>query len=273
MDQSPEKLMMNQFISNQKINDLIQLASEYIGCDEKCQENKKSQELHDKYIKSQTALKMGPNKVEENKKNYYVYTYGSEYYENIRKNEVVKNASEIASKISDEFNSQVKNALAMNSILKTTDPSYNCTDHYPVIQNELNLQLNKKTNNTLINNRMTYYDDKSIKRLEAWNKFWTFIYYFTMLVFLILCFPKTVVELLKYGFVFLLSFLYIYIVNHSFLFSYFYNNIFKIVITIVYFIVLLIIILFMLYKIATMFKYVLINLTDTITKIYTFSEK
>ena len=94
-----------------------------------------------------------------------------------------------------------------------------------------------------------------------------------MLVFLILCFPKTVVELLKYGFVFLLAFLYVYIVNHSFLFLYLYNNIFKIVITIVYFIVLLIIILFMLYKIATMFKYVLINLTDTITKIYTFSEK
>ena len=76
MEQSPEKLMTNQFIKNQKINDLLELASEFIECGPECQENKKSKELYDKYVKSQTYLKMAPDKLENNKKNYYVYTYG-----------------------------------------------------------------------------------------------------------------------------------------------------------------------------------------------------
>lgn len=271
MEQSPEKLMINQFITNQKINDLLELASEYVECGPKCQENKNSQELYDKYLKSQLDLKMGPDNLEENKKNYYVYTYGPAYYEDIKKKELLENASEIMNDISYEFNSQVQNALIMNTLLQTTDPDLNCSDHYPLIQEKLNYELDKKSNNTLINNRETYYNNESIKRLEAWNKFWVFIYYFMILVFLILCFPKTIYELIKYSFVIGIAFLYIFIVNHSSLF--FYSDKFKIFISIIYFIILMIIILFILYKIATTFKYILINLTDTMTKIYNFSEK
>jgi hypothetical protein len=271
MEQSPEKLMTNQFITNQKINDLLELATEYIECGTECQENKKSQELYDKFLKSQTALKMAPDKLEKNKKNYYVYTYGSEYYEDIKKKELSENASEIMNKISDEFNSQVENALIMNTLLQTTDPDSNCSDHYPIIQKKLNYELHKKTNDTLINNRETYYNNESIERLEMWNKFWVFIYYFTILVFLILCFPKTMPQFFRYGLVIGVAFLYILIVNHSSLF--FHSNKFKIIISIIYFIILLIVILFILYKIATTFKYILINLTDTMTKIYKFSEK
>lgn len=272
MNQTPEQLMINQFMSNQKINDLIQLASEYIECGPECQDNKKSEELYDKYVKSQTALKMAPDKLEKNKKNYYVYTYGPAYYEDMQKKELLNNATEIASKISDEFNSQVETALKMNSILQTTDPSFNYADQYPIVQEELSSQLNKKTNDMLINNRETYYSSQSMERLEMWNKFWIFIYYFLVLIFLILCFPRTKYELVKYGIVFLLSILYIYMVNHTFSFSFLYNNKFKIIISIVYFILLLIIILFVLYKMATTFKYILINLTDTMSKIYKFSE-
>ena len=263
--------MTNQFMSNQKINDLLQLASEYIECGPECQENKKSKELHDKYIKSQTEFKNAPNNLEQNKKNYYVYTYGPAYYEDIKKKELSTNASEIISKILDEFNSQVENSLIMNSLLKTTDPSENCSDQYPIVQNELNYQLNKKTNNMSINNRETYYSNESIERLELWNKFWSFIYYFIILIFMILCFPKTKYELIKYISVIGLAFLYIFMVNHSLL--YFYNNKFKIIISIIYFIILLIVILFLLYKMASTVKYILINLTEIMTKIYSFSEK
>jgi hypothetical protein len=271
MEQSPEKLMTNQFITNQKINDLLELASEFIECGPECQENKKSKELYDKYVKSQTYLKMAPDKLENNKKNYYVYTYGPEYYEDIKKKEISENSSEIINKISDEFNSQVENALMMNTLLETTDPKLNCSDQYPIIQKKLNYELHKKTNNMLINNRETYYSNETIKNLEYWNKFWSFIYYFLIFIFLILCFPKTKYDFIRYGIVIGFAFLYILIVNHSSLFLY--SNKFKIIISIIYFIILLIIILFILYKIATTFKYILINLTDTMTKIYRFSEK
>lgn len=263
--------MTNQVITNQKINNLLELASEYIECGPECQKNKKSQDLYDTYIKSQTILKMAPDKVEKNKKNYYVYTYGESYYEDIKKKEIVKNSTEIMDKILNEFNLQVENALIMNKILETTDPKDNCSDQYPIIQKELNDELYKKNNNMLINNRETYYSNESIERLEYWNKFCVFIYYFIILIFLILCFPNTKYDIIKYGIVIGFAFLYILIVNYSSL--YFYSNKFKIIISIIYFIILLIIILFILYKITTTFKYILINLIDTLREIYKFSEK
>jgi predicted RNase H-related nuclease YkuK (DUF458 family) len=268
MNQSPEKLMTNQFITNQKINDLLELASEYITCGPECQENKKSQQLYDEYLNSQKVLKTAPEKVEKNKQNYYIYTYGPEYYADVKKKELSENATEIMSKISDEFNIQIETALIMNNLLKITDTS-SCLDQYPVIQAEINNELEKKKNNVLVNDRKTYYSNESIERLELWNKFLSFIYYFLILVFLILCFPKSIMEFIKYGFVIGLAFLYPLMINY--LFSLIYNNNIEIIISIIYFIILLIIILFILYKIATTFKYVLINLTEIMTKMYKFS--
>jgi hypothetical protein len=221
--QSPEKLMTNQFMINQKINNLLELDSLYM------------------------------NNGKKNEK------------------EIEENSSKIMDVISNEFNFQVENALIMNELLKTTDSYSNCSNQYPIIQKKLNNELYKQTNDMLINNRNVYYNSESIKRLKNWNKLWSFIYYFLILIFLILCFPRTIYEFIKYVFVIGLSFLYMLIVNKSYLFIY--GNTFKIIISIIYFIMLLIIILFVLYKIATTFKYVLINLTDTMTKIYKFSEK
>lgn len=271
MNQSPEKLMINQFMTNQKINDLLELASEYITCGPECQENKKSQELYDKYLNSQKVFQMAPERLEKNKKNYYVYTYGPEYYNDIKKEELSKNAEEIVSEISDEFNAQVENALMMNVLLKTNGPEKIFLDQYPVIQTELNYQLEKKENDFLVNNRETYYTNESIERLELWNKFLSAIYYFLIFVFSILCFPKTIIELLKYLFILGMALLYLFIVNHYQIFMFIFNKNFEIIISIIYLIVLLIVILFILYKIAKTFKYVLINLTEIMTKIYKFS--
>ena len=264
MTQSPEKLMTNQFITNQKINDLLELASEYITCGPECQENKKSQQLYDKYLNSQKVLHSAPEKLEKNRKKYYVYTYGAAYYDDMKKKELSDNAKEIISKIADEFNIQVETALIMNKLLKTTNSSENCLDQYPVIQNKLNNELEKKKNDVLVNNRKTYYSNVSIERLELWNKFLLFIYYCVILIFMILCFPKSFWELIKYAILIIVAILYP--LTSNYLFLYIYNNNFEIFISIIYFLLLLIVILFILYKMTTTFKYVLINLTDIMTK-------
>jgi hypothetical protein len=271
METSPENILSNQLMSNQKINSLLDLASDYVECGPECQKNKKSEELYKKYLKSQNASTMIPEELKKNKKNYYVYTYGDSYYDNVEKTELVKNVSIIIDDIKTEFETQVENAFVMNQLLQTTDPDLNCSDHYPLVQEKLNHEFDKKKNNMMVNNRETYYSSESIEKLEMWNKFWIFIYYFVILVFLILCFPRTLGEFIKYGLILGGAFFYIFIINHTNLFIY--DVKFKVIIFIVYFIVLLIIILFILYKIATTFKFVLINLTDTMRKIYNFSER
>lgn len=220
-EQSSEKLMTNQFMTNQKINNLLELDSVYMNNGQKTEK------------------------------------------------EIEENSSKIMDVISNEFNLQVENALMMNELLETTNS--NCSDQYPIIQKKLNNELYKKTNDMLINNRNAYYNSESIARLKNWNKLWSFMYYFLILVFLILCFPRTIYEFIKYVFVLGLAFLYMLIVKKSYLFIY--GNTFKIIISIIYFIMLLIIILLILYKIAMTFKHILINLTDIMTKIYKFSEK
>lgn len=271
MKPSPEKILSNQLISSQKINNLLNLASDYVECGPECQKNKKSEELYEKYLKSQNVSKTIPDELEKNRENYYVYAYGDSYYEDIKTDELSENISEIIDEIKTEFDIHVNNALVMDKVLQTTDPDSNCSNHYSLVQDKLNRDFDKKKNNMMVNNRDTYYSSESIEKLEMWKKFWTFIYYFAILVFLILCFPKTLRQFIKYGLVIGGSFLYIFIINHSNLFIH--DVKFKVIIFIVYFIVLLIIILFILYKIATTFKFVLINLTDTMRKIYNFTEK
>ena len=179
--------------------------------------------------------------------------YGPELFENL---------SNIINDIKTEFEIQIENTLSINDLSETIDP---------VVKYKLYREIDKKKNNAMVNNRNTYYTSESIEKLEMWNKFWIFIYYFVILVFLILCFPRTLREFIKYGLILGGAFFYIFIINHTKLFIY--DVKFKVIIFIVYFIVLLIIILFILYKIATTFKFVLINLTDTMRKIYNFSER
>jgi hypothetical protein len=176
--------------------------------------------------------------------------------------ELLENVSKIINDIKTEFRTQVENSLLMNDLLETIDP---------LVKDKLYREIDTKKNNAMVNNRKTYYTNNSIEKLEMWNKFLTFIYYFVVLVFLILCFPRTSWEFIKYGLIIGSAFFYIFIINHTNLFIY--DVKFKVIIFIVYFIVLLIIILFILYKIAITFKFVLINLTDTMRKIYNFSEK
>ena len=190
--------MNSNLMSSQKINDLLQMASNYAECDEECQKNKKTQDLYKKYLDSQAIVENGPKELEKNKKNYYVYTNGETYYENMKQTELNKNVNDIISQITEEFNLQIELAKSLNTVLATTDPEVNCTDQYPIIQGKLKHEIYEKTDEMMVNNRETYYDDQATENLELWKKFLLFIYYFLILVFLILCFPKTLYQLFKY---------------------------------------------------------------------------
>ena len=68
MNTSPEQLMVSQLMKNQKINDLIEMASQYVDCNEECQKNKTSQELYQKYADTQNAVKNASTNLEKYKK-------------------------------------------------------------------------------------------------------------------------------------------------------------------------------------------------------------
>jgi hypothetical protein len=268
MNTSPEQLMVSQLMKNQKINDLIEMASQYVDCNEECQKNKTSQELYQKYADTQNAVKNASTNLEKYKKKYYIYTYGDEYYDNLRKKELSENASTIINELSTEFKAQIDNAYAMNKLfVATVDTSGNCINQYPIFQEYINNQLYSKMTQIGIDNREVYYTDMSIDRLKLWGKFLLFVYYFCVLMFMILCIPRTFKDFFwKYGLVIGLLFLYPFLIDK--IVVYFYNNNYNIIFIILYILILLVIILFILYKIAKTFKYTLVGLMDVVNTSY-----
>jgi len=268
MNTSPEQLMISQLMKNQKINDLLEMASKYVDCDEECQQNKKSQELYQKFSESQDNLKNASKKLENNKKKYYVYTYGEEYYRKIKNDELNENAKIISEELMNEFNEQIKNATIMNSLYVTTlKTNGSCLDEYPELQLFINKKLSNEFRELGVNSREAYYTDISTDRIKLWGKFLLYIYYFCIIIFMIFCFPNDTKKLIFYfGIPIALFFLYPIVIQH--LTFYIYNNKFNIFFMILYIILILTILLFIFYKMATTFKIILTNIIDLFQKKY-----
>jgi len=78
-----KKLLKKQQISQEKINQLLDFSSENLLCGPDCQKNKTTTELKQKYLDAQTNLQIAPINLENTKKNYYVYSEGLPFYNNM----------------------------------------------------------------------------------------------------------------------------------------------------------------------------------------------
>ena len=68
-----ETLLQRQQISQDKINELLEKSSEAIMCGPSCQKLKVSEELKQKYLDAETNMQTAPIKLEQSKKNYYIW--------------------------------------------------------------------------------------------------------------------------------------------------------------------------------------------------------
>ena len=76
-------LLNQQQINQQKINELLDKSADAIMCGPSCQKLRITEELKQKYLDAETNMQTAPVKLEESKKNYYVYSEGSSYYDNM----------------------------------------------------------------------------------------------------------------------------------------------------------------------------------------------
>jgi hypothetical protein len=186
-----QSLLQSQQINQDKINKLLEQSSEAIMCGPDCQKIKVSEELKQKYLDAETNLQTAPIKLDESKKNYYVYTEGRPYYDNMKEQELIKKANSIAKVLEDNFNNEVANASTMNNYLNTAIiNSKNTTDllkDYLNKNQSLKVKLRERRGDILTNDRKTYYETEAIDRLALWYRFYWYIYYI-LSVMLILAF-------------------------------------------------------------------------------------
>ena len=187
-----KSLLQQQQLSQQKINELLEKSAEAISCGPTCQKLKITEELKQKYLDAETNMQTAPIKLEQTKKNYYIYTEGRTYYDNMRDEELSSKADKISQLLSENFNNEVSNANTMNTYLNTAlINSQNTTDLLNVYlekNQELKLQLRDRHGDILTNDRKTYYETEALTTLNLWYSLFWYIFYLLVIILVIALF-------------------------------------------------------------------------------------
>jgi hypothetical protein len=156
-------------------------------CGPSCQKSKVSDELKQKYLDAQTNVKIAPQELEQTKKNYYTFTKGATYYDNMLEKELTKTADDISKLIGNNFNDNVTSAKTMNQYLNIALINSSHTEdllkHYKDQNEKLRLKLRNNHGDILTNDRKTFYEVQELERLESWYRIWYRMFYILVFVF------------------------------------------------------------------------------------------
>ena len=179
-------LLQKQQVSQDKINELLEKSAEAMMCGPTCQKLKITEELKQKYLDAQTNIQTAPTKLEQTKKNYYIYSEGRPYYDNMLEEELTQKSEKISTLLSENFNDEIDSALTMNNYLNTAliNSSYTkeLLDDYTEKNKEVKLLLRDRHGDILTNDRKTYYEADALQSLKQWYRLWWYLYYILVIV-------------------------------------------------------------------------------------------
>lgn len=170
-----------------KFNSLIEQASQAISCGKDCQEEKRLNELREKYHQAKF------NKINANQnermaaKEFITYAKGEEAYDEYITNILTKKANQIAQNINNFF------IININELEQKINNYDNLNANYQNIaelhkkyrseNNELFDDLKYTSSDIITNNRKTYYEDQSIQTLNNIYSILMFFYIIGVIVF------------------------------------------------------------------------------------------
>ena len=182
-------ILKNQQISQDKINELLEKTAESMVCGPSCQRQKISDELKQKYLDAKTNIQTAPINLEETKKNFYVYTKGRPYYDNMKEEELKQTVNNISTLIINNFNDELSNTNTMNSYLNTalinSSNTEDLLNEYLNKNKMLKLKLRETHGDILTNDRKTYYETEAYDRLVLWYRLLWYIYYITIIILIL----------------------------------------------------------------------------------------
>ena len=176
-----DELMKKQQASTEKLNALLEQSLTALSCGPDCQKIKVEGELKQKYMDAQTNLQTAPVQLETTKKNYYVFTEGKPYYDNMLEEELKKKASTMGKLLADNFHDEISNAQTMNSYYNTalTNSSYTKELYAVYLEKNKLMQetIREHHGDVLTNDRKTYYETEALETLQNWYTFFWYVYY------------------------------------------------------------------------------------------------
>ena len=195
-NKASEKLLKKQQASTEKLTSLLEKSLNVLSCGPTCQKIKIGKELNQKYLNAQTNMQTAPVQLETTRKNYYVFTEGQAYYNNMLEEELKKKAEILAKLLADNFREEISNAKIMNSYYNTelTNSSYTKELYAIYLEKNKLVQGTIKIHHAdvLTNDRNTYYETEALEELKNWHTFfWYSFYCFAMPLFAFTLFIKS----------------------------------------------------------------------------------
>jgi hypothetical protein len=183
--------MQNMDLS--QFNSFIEQARDKLLCDSTCQENRKTQDLEQIYLKAQSNVYTAPSQLEEARKNYFISSKGQAVYDEMEEKMLEKKISVLKQQL------EKRNETEISQLEQDID-SY--TNLYKNYHNLVDLYLKYKTENTkykkelhekesdiITNDRKTYYENQGIETLQfIYSYFFLFTYGIFIIIYIILAF-------------------------------------------------------------------------------------
>ena len=177
--------MSNPFDLN-NFNSFIQAASQQIACGTECQQQKQEAQLKTTYLNAESNLHLARPQYDIAKQEYYSFVDGQSGYNQMMEKEYTGDAK----KASDALNQKIDDEINKSNALLQTYESIlinfnNVVDLYTQYKKE-NAYLYKKykteTNDTLTNERKTYYQDENISSLNSFYQYTLLIIYVIVVI-------------------------------------------------------------------------------------------
>lgn len=172
-----------------RFNSLIDTAAELISCGPECQNEKKGNELKQKYLNAKLNTVTAPHKEDIAQKNYMVYTHGESAYNEFRRKQLAIKATKMSRIIHANFTKNLEESQteldSYNALLLNFRNVADLYLKYKRENAELTKELKMQTSDTITNNRKTYYEAQSIETLQTIYIILLVIYIIGVLVFLI----------------------------------------------------------------------------------------
>ena len=212
------ELLKKQQQATEKLTAILEQSTASLTCGPTCQKLQISDKLKQKYLDAQTNLQTAPIQLENSKKNYYVYTEGEPYYDDMLEDDLKKQADDITKLLTSSFNAEISNANTMQSYYNAElDNSKNTTDLYTIVSKkneDVRNSIKSEHGDVLTNDRKTYYETEALDNLKLWHKFLYILYYVSVAIFIIVViFMSSIDSNIKKGVFIFIAIIYPFIVD------------------------------------------------------------
>lgn len=172
-----------------QVNGMVKLATDKLMCDPACQYQRKSEELKRKLDKAATVKTNIPSIYKRREKDYYVFTKGVPYYDNMMEDRYEATARQLVQKMFKKHREQMRVLREeLQSYASGTLYEQNIRDLWVKYQKEekmYRLATLNMENNIAISDRQSSYEDAETVKIKQTRNIVMFIYYSIVFMFLV----------------------------------------------------------------------------------------